>query len=94
MKTPVRVAPAPLLIDLLSIAALADCSRRKARDVVKEPWFPPPVRLGPRVVRWPRDQVIEALTGRAGAVPAPSEPEPLRRSRGQNAASDAKRAGE
>jgi predicted DNA-binding transcriptional regulator AlpA len=50
---------------LLSLAQLADdkllCSRAKARQIVAQPWFPPALELGPRILRWREAEVDEAL---------------------------------
>ena len=51
------------LIDVHGIARKAGIGRRTAFDLVKRPGFPPPRRLGPRILRWAEHEVDAYLTG-------------------------------
>jgi predicted DNA-binding transcriptional regulator AlpA len=60
---------------VLNEAQLADflgVSSRKLLELRHEPWFPPPLVLGPRATRWLLDEVLDALKhAPRGGVQAP-----------------------
>ncbi len=61
---PDQVAPA--LLDVRAVAALLGCSTRHVYRLATAGELPPPVRVG-RLVRWPRQSVLEWIA--AGCKP-------------------------
>jgi predicted DNA-binding transcriptional regulator AlpA len=58
----------PILVDIHGIAAMLQISSRTAHRVVREPGFPPPVRLR-ACIRWWRSDVLEHVRGMTGVEP-------------------------
>ncbi len=70
----------PVLLNDVQAAACLGVSVRKFHDLRHSLWMPRPVVLGPRMVRWPRAEIEQAVA----AMPrqqAPSEPVQLRRAK-------------
>lgn len=55
---------------------------RKGRMLIAESWFPDPIELGPRCLRWVDSEIDEALASRAPRRPDPL-PEPAQLQRGK-----------
>jgi predicted DNA-binding transcriptional regulator AlpA len=58
----------PAQLDILNeaqTAAFLGVSSRTLLTLRREPWFPAPLRLGPRATRWLRSELIEAVASRA-----------------------------
>jgi predicted DNA-binding transcriptional regulator AlpA len=70
----------PILLPDAESAALLRVSRRKFQELQNEPWMPRPVVLGPRLLRWSRAELEQAIA----AMPRQAErgePAELRRGR-------------
>ena len=62
--------------DIKQLAELCQVSERTVRRLVDASILPPPIRLGPRTVRWDMAQVRALLTAAAsGQTPMPPLPE-------------------
>jgi predicted DNA-binding transcriptional regulator AlpA len=71
----------PALMNEAQTAALLGISPRKLHDIRNQGWFPVPIVLGPRALRWSRDEVMQALAQRAPRQESAQEPAQLRRAR-------------
>jgi hypothetical protein len=56
-------------------------SERKFHEMRSLPWMPQPRVLGPRLVRWVRDELEHAARNIPSDAAAPAEPPQLRRAR-------------
>ncbi len=67
---PTRPEPAtlPPFLNEMQAAALFGVSTRTFADLRHEAWMPEPMVLGPRSLRWSRDELIEALRQRAPRI--------------------------
>jgi predicted DNA-binding transcriptional regulator AlpA len=70
----------PILLADRQAAALLGVGVRTFHSMRDEPWMARPIVLGPRLVRWSRSELEEAVL-RMPRQGARSEPEELRRSR-------------
>ncbi|MCE5276976.1 MAG: helix-turn-helix domain-containing protein [Planctomycetaceae bacterium] len=52
-----------LLIGAEVVASMLDCSPRHIRRLVDAGAFPRPVKLGTKLVRWPRRQIEDFIAG-------------------------------
>jgi prophage regulatory protein len=59
-----------LLIDVREVARLLTVSSRTVERMVDEGRFPQPVRMGGRLVRWPRASVVQWVASQAVTVDA------------------------
>lgn len=71
----------PLLLDKDALAKMLGVGKRKLHDVLAQEWMPRGIELGPRCIRWSRDEVARALSQRAPRRAAASEPEVLEQAR-------------
>lgn len=71
----------PVYISARDVAAVLGVSLRRVQQLRQEPWFPQAVMLGPRQLRWNRDELIAAVAKRAPRVQRFDEPDQLRASR-------------
>lgn len=71
---------AVLLTDV-ECAALLKVSPRTFLTLRNEPWMPKPIVLGPRLLRWSRIELEQAVADMPRLASQRSEPEELRRSR-------------
>lgn len=76
----IQPAIAPVLLTDEQSAALLGVSKRKFRELCAEPWAPRPVVLGPRLVRWSRAELEQAIAAMPRQETA-EEPAALRRAR-------------
>lgn len=60
------------------LAALLNLSQRSVGNLRKQPWFPKPMVLGPRILRWNRREVLEAIQARAPRTRELPEPDSLK----------------
>ena len=71
------VVPLEGMGDIRQLAELCQVSPKTVRRLVEAAILPPPIRLGPRTVRWDMAQVRALLTAAAnGQTPMPTLPEP------------------
>jgi predicted DNA-binding transcriptional regulator AlpA len=68
---------APALLNEGQVAELLGVSRRTVHSLRDQDWFPPAIELGPRALRWPRDELLAALAARAPRVTKQEEPKQL-----------------
>ena len=80
-QSPVRSASAALLTDEQAAREVMGMCVRKFADVMKEPWMPRPVVLGPRMRRWVRSELEAALINAPRQAMPGSEPAQLRRAK-------------
>ena len=52
-------------------------SERSSHEITNQPFFPPPIELGPRILRWNLQEVLAALVDRAPRRTARNEPAQL-----------------
>jgi predicted DNA-binding transcriptional regulator AlpA len=57
--------PAPLFLNERQAAALLGVSTGKFHKLRREPWFPSAIELGPRALRWHREELEEAMRTKA-----------------------------
>lgn len=70
------------LLNFREAAALLGVSVRTFHLLRAESWFPPPLALGPRLLRWRRAELLEALAEKAPRQAARAEPAQLANARG------------
>lgn len=80
-QAPNRSASAALLTDEHAARDVLGISARKFADVMKEPWMPRPVVLGPRMRRWVRVELEAAILNAPRQAMPGSEPAQLRRAK-------------
>lgn len=80
-QAPHRSASAALLTDEQAAREVMGMSARKFADVMKEPWMPRPVVLGPRMRRWVRAELEAAILNAPRQQAQGSEPAQLRRAK-------------
>lgn len=73
------------LLNFRQGAALMGISIRSFHQLRAEPWFPAPLELGPRLLRWRRAELMEALEKRAPRQTLRAEPVQLASVREQRA---------
>lgn len=76
----------PLLIDKHELGKLLGIGQRKLHEVLSQDWMPPGIELGPKCIRWNREEVAAALSQRAPRRAARSEPTELQQARAQRKA--------
>ena len=67
----------PALLNERQSAELLGVGVRKFHELRGEPWMPLAVELGPRALRWRRDELLEAIATRAPRRTIRAEPEHL-----------------
>jgi predicted DNA-binding transcriptional regulator AlpA len=72
---------APALFTTEQAAAYLGMSEAKFHELRGEPWMCAPIPLGPRLVRWARTDLDEAIAAMPRVKAAPSEPAQLLRGR-------------
>lgn len=78
MSKDVQQAPMRRMLGFEEVRQKLGVSARKARYLIAEAWFPDPIELGPRCLRWVDAEIDEALAARAPRRPEPaSEPAQL-----------------
>lgn len=77
------------LLNFKQAAALLGVSVRTFHALRAEAWFPAALELGPRLLRWRRSELLEALTDKAPRQVARPEPQQLANARGVTPASPA-----
>jgi predicted DNA-binding transcriptional regulator AlpA len=77
------------LLNFREAAALLGISVRSFHLLRAEAWFPAPLELGPRLLRWRRAELIEALAEKAPRQVVRAEPHQLAGARGSVANSPA-----
>lgn len=80
-QSPIRSATAALLTDEQAAREVLGMSARKFADVMKEPWMPRPVVLGPRMRRWVRSELEAAILNAPRQAVAQGEPAQLARAK-------------
>lgn len=70
------------LLNFREAAALLGVSVRSFHALRAESWFPPPLELGPRLLRWRRAELVQALAEKAPRQLFRAEPEQLASARG------------
>lgn len=70
-----------LLLTAKQVAAMFCVSERTFAKLRHEPWMPPPIVLGPRVLRWRRADIEAALASAPTAPSVGPEPAQLRTAR-------------
>lgn len=65
--------PGPRLLRMAEVTARLGVGRNAIYNYIKKSDFPKPVRVGPRVSRWPENEVDAWLARRARGLSAPSE---------------------
>lgn len=73
------------LLNFRQGATLLGISIRSFHQLRAEPWFPAPLELGPRLLRWRRAELLEALATRAPRQTQRTEPAQLAGSRSTDA---------
>lgn len=69
------------LLNFKQAAALLGVSVRTFHALRAETWFPAPLELGPRLLRWRRAELLEALSAKAPRQVARAEPQQLANAR-------------
>ena len=67
----------PALLNERQAAELLGVSVRKFHELRSESWMPLAIELGPRALRWRRDELLEAIATRAPRRTIRAEPEHL-----------------
>lgn len=80
-QSPIRSATAALLTDEQAAREVLGMSARKFADVMKAPWMPKPVVLGPRMRRWVRSELEAAILNAPRQDSPGGEPAQLRRAK-------------
>jgi predicted DNA-binding transcriptional regulator AlpA len=70
-----------ILVAEVEAADLLGVSRRKFQELRQESWMPKPRVLGPRLLRWVRSELEQAVISIPQQEQPSSEPERLRRAR-------------
>lgn len=70
-------ATAPALLSERQVAELLGLSVRSVKTLRYMAWFPEPLQLGERSLRWPRDELLAALAANAPRVRRHQEPKQL-----------------
>lgn len=68
-------------LSLGDVAEMLSVSTRRVHQLRAEDWFPQAIQLGPRQLRWNRDELVAAVTQRAQRITSQQEPAALRDSR-------------
>lgn len=71
----------PLLTKPQARKLLGGISERGFEDLRKQQWMPKPIELGPRSIRWSRDELLAALLQRAPRKCEAVEPEHFKAAR-------------
>lgn len=71
----------PELLTDRQAAAMMGVGERTFLDLIDEPWMPLPIPLGPRLRKWSRAELLDALHNRAPRGGKGREPAQLRRAR-------------
>ena len=80
-QSPVRSASAALLTDEQAARDVFGVSPRTFAEVLKEPWMPKPIQLGPRLRRWSRVELEAAIVNAPRQAQPGGEPAQLRRAK-------------
>lgn len=80
-QSPIRSASAALLTDEQAARDVLGMSPRTFAEVMKAPWMPKPIVLGPRMRRWVRAELEAALVNAPRQTTQGSEPAQLRRAK-------------
>lgn len=80
-QSPIRSASAALLTDEQAAREVLGVSPRTFAEVMKEPWMPKAVQLGPRLRRWVRAELEAALVNAPRQTLRADEPAHLRRAK-------------
>lgn len=67
-------SPPPVLLTEREAAAVLGVGPRKFHALRSEPWMPAAIELGPRCLRWNRDELIQAVAARAPRRTLQAEP--------------------
>ncbi|NUZ07647.1 helix-turn-helix transcriptional regulator [Piscinibacter koreensis] len=78
-------SPAPILLNDVQAALALGVSVRRFHTLRHEAWFPKPIVLGPRLLRWPRAELEAAVAAMPRQNEAKPEPAQLLRSRVERA---------
>lgn len=78
----------PALLTDVQARQLLNVGETTFLELIDEPWMPQPIQLGPRLRRWPRDELLQAVTTRAPRSGKSAEPAQLRRQRIERAKRD------
>lgn len=70
---------APALLSDDQAAAYLGISVRRFHELRAEPWLPKPITLGPRLLRWSRVELDQAVASMPRKTEAAAEPAQLRR---------------
>lgn len=65
------------------VAELLGVSRRTVHSLREQDWFPAAIELGPRALRWHRDELLLAVAARAPRVTKLQEPQQLAEARAE-----------
>jgi predicted DNA-binding transcriptional regulator AlpA len=79
-KKPTSGTP-PVLLNLSQVADLLGVSTRQVHILRDQDWFPASIELGPRALRWHRDELLAAVAARAPRVTKREEPQRLAEAR-------------
>jgi predicted DNA-binding transcriptional regulator AlpA len=71
----------PALLTEEQVADLLGVSRRTLHSLRAQDWFPAAIELGPRALRWHREELLAAVAARAPRVVKHAEPAQLATSR-------------
>lgn len=80
-QSPIRSTSAALLTDEQAARDVLGVSPRTFADLIKQPWMPRPIVLGPRLRRWHRAELEAAIANMPRQEQPASEPAQLRRQR-------------
>jgi predicted DNA-binding transcriptional regulator AlpA len=75
------IKSAPILLTPANAASKCGVSPRKFQQLRKEPWFPPPIVLGPRLLRWSLADLEAAVANMPRQAAPTNEPYQLLRGR-------------
>jgi predicted DNA-binding transcriptional regulator AlpA len=78
-----KPATAPALLNEGQVADLLGVSRRQVHNLRSQEWFPSAIELGPRALRWYRDELLAAVAARAPRVTKKEEPQQLAEARAE-----------
>jgi predicted DNA-binding transcriptional regulator AlpA len=73
--------PGVALLNEGQVADLLGVSRRTVHVLRQQDWFPAAIELGPRALRWHRDELLAAVSARAPRVTKLEEPQQLAEAR-------------
>lgn len=71
----------PALLNEKQAAEFIGVSARKFHSLRSEPWFPLAIELGPRCLRWHRDELLASIAKGAPRVGVQAEPDQLKAAR-------------